>query len=174
MPPRSLPSLSIALALLAVGALLGWEAMHGGIGAHHLLADPSLPAISNAWGLLVVPGLAWLAALTVGRRARTDAGAVRGALWLCAGALLVGAALAAAFTLGPPGASDAIALGALAAGLVVRSYRAEAGVGFIVGMMAAVGPVLPLLFVAVAAAVSACAFFLLRPALAALWRRARR
>lgn len=174
MAPRPLLLPSVGLGLLAIAALLGWEATHGGIGAHHLLADPSRPAISNAWGLLVVPGLAWLAAITVGRRARRDAGAVRGALWLWAGALATGAALAAAFALGPPGASDAVALGALAAGLVARSYRAEAAFGFVLGMMAAVGPVLPLLFVGVAATLSAAAHFLAWPAAAMLWRKARR
>lgn len=176
MAPRPLLLPSMGLGLLAIAALLGWEATHGGIGAHHLLADPSKPAISNAWGLLVVPGLGALAALVVARRARTgDAVAVvRRALWLWAGALAAGAALAIAFMLGPPGASDAIALAALAAGLVVRSYRGEAAFGFVLGMMAAVGPVLPLLFVVVAATLSATAHFLAWPAAAMLWRKARR
>jgi hypothetical protein len=165
---------ALTVGACAIAALLGWEALHGGIRAHHLLADPSMPAISNAWGLLTVPGLAWLAAYTVARRAREVPDTVRAALLAWAGALLVGAALAAAFMAGVSALSNAIALGALAAGLVVRTYRAEIGYGFTLGMMAAVGPVLPLLVVAVAAVLSALAHLLVWPGVAWLWRKAQR
>lgn len=52
---------------------LGWEYSHGGIQRHHLLNDASLPAISNAWGLLVLPLLGVLAGWEVTRRTRTHA-----------------------------------------------------------------------------------------------------
>jgi hypothetical protein len=53
----------IRLAATAAGLValhLGWEWSQGGIASHHFLADSSMPAISNAWGLLWLPLLAWL------------------------------------------------------------------------------------------------------------------
>ncbi len=48
------------IAITAVMALLlGWQHLDGGVPAHHLLADPALPALSNWWGLLTLPALAW-------------------------------------------------------------------------------------------------------------------
>lgn len=49
-----------ALAAGLVTVLLGWEWSQGGIISHHLLADPSMPAMPNAWGLLWLPLLAYL------------------------------------------------------------------------------------------------------------------
>lgn len=50
---------------------LGWEYTHGGVPAHHLLNNPELPAISNWWGLLVVPLLVWFLVGRIQRRAAT-------------------------------------------------------------------------------------------------------
>ncbi len=32
-----------------------WEYINGGVLTHHLLADPSMPGLSNWWGLLSIP-----------------------------------------------------------------------------------------------------------------------
>jgi hypothetical protein len=45
--------------LLAELACLAWEHFHGGVKSHHLFHRSDLPAISNWWGALVLPGLAW-------------------------------------------------------------------------------------------------------------------
>ncbi|WP_166425984.1 hypothetical protein [Paraglaciecola sp. 20A4] len=39
---------------------LCYQYLTTGIEAHHFFADPDLPAISNLWGLLILPVLAWL------------------------------------------------------------------------------------------------------------------
>ncbi|WP_214278616.1 hypothetical protein, partial [Escherichia coli] len=53
---------------------LGWEALHGGIAAHHLLQRADLPGLSNAWGLLVLPALAAWAAGRLPRQAEVSPG----------------------------------------------------------------------------------------------------
>ncbi|MEO8780207.1 MAG: hypothetical protein ABI389_16275, partial [Rhodanobacter sp.] len=50
-----------ALALLVVeAALLVHEHYTSGVRSHHLLDRPDLPAISNWFGLIVMPVLGWL------------------------------------------------------------------------------------------------------------------
>lgn len=159
------PALHSRLILAACGfaaevAHLGWEYTHGGVPAHHLLNNPELPAISNWWGLAVVPLLVWFLVGRIQRRAatlvqtgsrerfRTLAQARFGASFLWA------AALAVAFTLGHPGVTW-IFFGAFAAALVVHAYRAEYVLGFALGMSFTFGAVLPVL---VASVIAACSF----------------
>ena len=44
----------------------------GGVVTHHLLAREDLPGISNWWGLLTVPLLAWVAATLIARRRKKE------------------------------------------------------------------------------------------------------
>jgi hypothetical protein len=48
------------LIALAIGLLLTWNYYHGGIPSHHILADKTLPKISNLWGALLLPLLTWV------------------------------------------------------------------------------------------------------------------
>ena len=139
---------------------LGWEYSHGGVPAHHLLNNPELPAVSNWWGLLVVPLLSWFLVGRIQRRAatlvqmgsrerfRTLARARFAVAFLWAGALSV------AFTIGHP-ASDWIFFGAFGAALCAGAWRAEYVLGFALGMTYTFGAVLPVL---VASVIAACAF----------------
>ena len=58
------------LVALAELAHLAWEHLHGGVASHHLLNRADLPAISNAWGALFLPALAWVLSGPVIRRTR--------------------------------------------------------------------------------------------------------
>lgn len=139
---------------------LGWEYSHGGVPAHHLLNNPELPAVSNWWGLLVVPLLVWFLVGRIQRRAatlvqmgsrerfRTLARARFAVAFLWAGAL------ALAFTLGHP-AVTWIFFGAFAAAVCAGAWRAEYVLGFALGMSFTFGAVLPVL---VASVIAACAF----------------
>ncbi len=139
---------------------LGWEYTHGGVAAHHLLNDPNMPAISNWWGLLLVPLLAWFLVGRIQRRAATlvQAGSrerfrtLTQARFLAA--LLWGGALALAFTLNHP-AVTWIFFGAFGAALCVHAWRAEYVLGFALGMTFTFGAVLPVL---VAGVIAACSF----------------
>lgn len=161
------------LALVASAGHLAWEYTHGGIASHHLLARSDMPAVSNGWGLLVLPVLGWLASRSAMQRAALDDRAGAKALWAFAGAVLVGAALSASFALGYEALASGIFFTALAAGLVLPTYRAEYVFGFVLGMTFVLGSVLPAIAASVGAALSAAAHLLVRPALAMLLRRPR-
>jgi hypothetical protein len=159
------PALQSRLILSTCGfvaevAHLGWEYTHGGVVAHHLLANPDLPAISNWWGLLVVPLLVWFLVGRIQRRAATlvQAGSRERFRTIAQArfgvSLLWGGALALAFTLGHPSVTW-IFFGAFAAALLARAWRAEYVLGFVLGMSFTFGAVLPLL---VASVIAACSF----------------
>lgn len=160
------------LALCAELALLAREHLNGGVLAHHLLANPELPAVSNWWGLLLVPLLTWWCVGRVERRARLAASAghaVKPApliAFLCA--LAYGATLAALFAAGSP-LVDYVFFGLLALALVVRLWHAEYLLGFVLAMSVVAGPVLPAIFGAIIALLS----WLVHTAARALWRRLR-
>lgn len=153
--------LILALCALAAEVLhLGWEYSHGGVPAHHLLNNPELPAISNWWGLLVVPVLVWFLVARIQRRAATlvQAGSRERfrsiALARFGAAFLWAAALALAFSFGHPSVSW-IFFGAFAAALVVHAYRAEYVLGFALGLTFTFGAVLPVL---ISSVIAACSF----------------
>lgn len=151
---------------------LGWEYTHGGVLAHHLLANPDLPAISNWWGALLVPLLTWWLVGRIGhsvqaRRRGLERGVI--APWTgVIGALVYGGALATAFSLGSPLVNYLFfALPALA--LVVRAWRAEFVLGFVLGMTFVFGAVLPTLIAGVVAALS----WVAHAVAGVVWRRLR-
>lgn len=151
---------------------LGWEHTHGGVLAHHILNNPDLPAISNWWGALLVPLLTWW---LVGRIGRSVAARQRGqqrsaiAPWTgFVGALVVGGALATAFALGSP-VVELLFFALLALALIVRAWRAEFVLGFVLGMTFVFGAVLPTLIAGVIAALS----WAVHAAVGAVWRRLR-
>lgn len=152
---------------------LAWEAAHGGIQSHHLLARADLPSVSNLWGLAVLPALGWLAANFVRRRSVRSGHAVRHAVAAFTGALVLGCALSAAFKLGLDDASAGLFLGVMFAGLFAPTYRAEYLFGFVVGMTWTFGPVLPTIAGTLAGAVSVLAHFALRPTTVWLYRKLR-
>jgi hypothetical protein len=155
---------AVGLALVAAALHLGWEYTHGGIRSHHLLNRADLPAISNLWGVVVLPVLGWMAGSCVMRRAAARPEAVRYALTALAGALAVGVALSAVFVTGNEAAAGVLFLGVLLSGLVFPTYRAEYTFGFVLGMTFVFGSVLPTLVALVAAAISASAHLLAWPA----------
>ncbi|MDB5935911.1 MAG: hypothetical protein JWQ01_3255 [Massilia sp.] len=141
--------------ILTAGALLfelthlGWERLHGGVAAHHFLNRADLPAISNWWGVLLVPALTWFLVGRILRRIAKQAGATsaeshlpRAILAGFLGALAYGAGLALAFTTNSPVVSY-VFLGLFAVSVFARTYRAQYVLGFVLGMTLTFGAVLP-------------------------------
>lgn len=164
---RRAPWIGAAVAACLVALHLLWELFHGGVVSHHLLAREHLPAISNAWGLLLVPALAWWTLRQVLRRSsaasegQQTADNLRKALFAFVAALLYGGALAGSFSAGL-GWEEYLFPVLFLIGLVLPVYRGEYLLGFVLGMMLTFGGVLPALIFAVVAAVSWLARQLLR------------
>ena len=170
-----------ALALLAELAHLAWEHFHGGVRSHHILNRADLPAISNAWGMLLLPALTWLLTGRIQRRVALQSSANTVAptmpLSIIAGflvALLVGIALSVAFTMGNEAAASYIAQGIIVLAILLPIYRAECLLGFVLGMTFTFGGVLPTAIGSVFAALSAVMHRLVYPFLGRIWTWLRR
>ena len=161
------------LVILAELLHLTWEATHGGVASHHLLNRADLPAISNWWGALLLPLLAWFLFGHVIRRERLRSGVIghgfghgfalhKDVVVGFVGALLYGIALAVAFRQGAETITTSLFLGMFVAALLLPVYRVEALLGFVLGMTFTFGAVLPLIVGTLVATLSAILHFLLR------------
>ena len=141
----------VGLGLLASVVHLGWEATHGGVRAHHLLARGDMPSFSNWWGLLVLPLLGGIAAASVQTRLQSSPATLATSSIALIGSTLVGVTMSALFVANYEEVVSWVFLGVLATGIVLPIYRPEYLFGFVLGMMVVFGPVIPLaggLFVA--------------------------
>lgn len=150
---------------------LGWEYGQGGIKSHHLLNQANLPAISNGWGLALLPVLTWVllgrlqqrfaAAAIVPERAKRATGyAVMGFI----GALLYGLAIATAFTQQLDDLAAALFFGMPVLAILLPVYRPEIMLGFVLGMTLTFGAILPTLIAGVLAVVSGVIHFIFQQA----------
>jgi len=149
---RTNATMSIAMVM---ALLLAWQHVHGGVPAHHLLADPSLPTVSNWWGLLTLPLLAWFLLGRIDARRKADPASVPRITAAFGGALLYGAALAALFAAGYTSVTDSMALVIFALALFLPLYRAEYVLGFVLGMTWSFGAILPMIAAAIFAGAGA-------------------
>ncbi len=161
------------LVILAELLHLTWEATHGGVASHHLLNRADLPAISNWWGALLLPLLAWFLFGHVIRRERLRSGVIghgfghgfalhKDVVVGFVGALLYGIALAVAFRQGAETITTSLFLGMFVAALLLPVYRVEMLLGFVLGMTFTFGAVLPLIVGTLVATLSATLHFLRR------------
>ncbi|MBD8530250.1 MULTISPECIES: hypothetical protein [unclassified Massilia] len=139
--------------------LLSWQHLHGGVPAHHLLADPGLPALSNWWGLLTLPLLAWFLLGRVERRRQARPHAAHGDFAAFTGALVFGAVLSLLFTAGQSTATENMVQGLALLALFYPIHRAACVLGFVVGMTWTFGAVLPMIAAAIFAAAGAAIYY---------------
>ena len=163
-----------ALCLLAEFALLLWEHFHGGIKSHHLLHRADLPAISNAWGLVLLPALAWLASTQVLKRIQSKnlglANLPKSAIPGFAGALIFGCMLAFSFSHDYEAVTENLFMAMFLLAVLLPVYRAETVLGFVLGMNVVFGTVLPTAVAAILATLSAMTHLILWPLLLRSWR----
>jgi hypothetical protein len=139
--------------------LLAWQHLHGGVPAHHLLADPTLPALSNWWGLLTLPLLAWYLLGRIERRRRAAPLAAHGDFAAFTGALAFGAVLSVLFTAGRHVATENMVQALVVIALFYPIHRAACVLGFVVGMTWTFGAVLPMIAACIFAAVGAAVYY---------------
>ncbi len=163
-----------ALAAATVLILLVWQYFHGGIVSHHVLHRADMPAVSNAWAILLVPLLAWWTSGRIWTESGTAVARDRKAIVRLVAAIVFGAVLAAAFEFGYDVVSRYQMLGACLLAIVLPLYRVEYVFGFVLGMMITFGAVLPAIVGAVVAVWSALWHRLLWPGFGVVIERLRR
>ena len=179
-PPR-LRLYLIASITLAELAHLTWEHFHGGIRSHHFLNSADMPAISNAWGALLLPALAWFLSAFIQKRIALNPDAKDSSQKLPTsivvgflGALFFGILMSISFTSGHEIITEYLFMGMLLLALLLPVYRAECVLGFVLGMTFTFGAILPTLVASVIAAFSALVHLCVRPTFMRLWNRLRR
>lgn len=166
-------------ATLAIAALLTWNYFDGGVPSHHVLADESLPLISNWWGALLIPSLTWFLTYRIQKRVYPAGNAetskkLNQALIGFVAALIFGALLAAFFTLGLSDLPGYMLLGLLPIAFFLPIYRAECLLGFVFGMTYTFGAVLPTGVGTILALIGAAIYLLIRPGIIFLGSKAMR
>ena len=176
-PPR-LRLYLIESITLAELAHLAWEHFHGGIRSHHFLNSTDMPAISNAWGALLLPALAWFLSAFIQKRivliSGTNDSPQKLPLSVIAGfvgSLLVGILLSISFTSGHETITEYLFMGVLLLALLLPVYRAECVLGFVLGMTFTFGAILPTVVASVIAAFSALVHLCVRPFFIGSWCR---
>jgi len=164
------------LAMLGELAHVTWEHFNGGVISHHLLHRSDMPAISNGWGLLLVPALTWFLAGRIQRRIALHSGEEGAAAKLpvavvtgFVGSLLFGILLAVSFTMHYESIVSYLFQAMLLLAVLLPVYRAECVLGFVLGMTFTFGAVLPTVVASAIGAGSAVLHLLLFPSLARIW-----
>ncbi|MGJ9420027.1 hypothetical protein ACHAC9_20080 [Massilia sp. CMS3.1] len=149
---------TVAIAVV-MALLLGWQHLNGGVPAHHVLADPAMPLISNWWGLLTLPVLAWYLLGRIERRRKADPTGAHGDLAAFAGALVFGALLSLLFTAGQTTGTETMVQALFVLALFYPIHRAACVLGFVIGMTWTFGAVLPLIAACIFATLGAAIYY---------------
>ncbi len=168
----------ISIVVILVLGHLMWEHFNSGVSSHHLLHRSDLPAISNWWGLVILPLLAWFSTTRVKKRItfRSDDASAggkipNGILIGFFGMLLVSLLQSVAFEFGYESITMYMALCVLLIGLFLPIYRAECILGHVLGAAFTFGAIIPILGILVFAAISAFSNILMKPMLVNIWGR---
>ncbi|WP_019027738.1 hypothetical protein [Colwellia piezophila] len=160
----------ISLVIILELGHLSWEYFNGGVLSHHLLNRADLPSISNWWGLIIIPLLAWFTTTRVKKRIilphhdlAISAKIKNGILIGFTGMLIISIIQSLAFTFGYQHITMYLALGLLITGLFIPIYRAECILGNVLGAVFIFGPVIPFIGILVMAPVSAFSHLCLKP-----------
>ncbi len=168
----------ITSAILLVILTLMWQHLNGGIESHHLLHRADFPAVSNAWGIIIIPVLAWLTARRLHKAIGTE-GIKKTASVAISTEFLVAFFVMLLFSLlqsalwefGYQSFTMYTALGLLIAGLFYPIYRSECILGHVVGASFTFGYVIPLIGILVMAIVSVFSLFCLKPIFSKLLKK---
>lgn len=140
---------------LAIWSLLAWRHFHGGVPAHHLLNNPELPQVSDWFGGVLLPVLAWWLLGLAGRRVEAaDASGLKPVIVGLVAGVAFGAAMAVTYFSGHEPVTSFLFFSLLPLALILPVYRPECLLGFVLGMCVTFGVVLPTLFGAVMALVT--------------------
>ena len=169
-------SLIITVIVFEIGHLL-WEYLNGGIVSHHLLNRSDLPAISNGWGIIILPLFTWFSTTRIKKQITFHSNNLsmngpipREILVGFFGFLLISLGQSIAFEFGYENIMLYMALGILLLVLFTPFYKAERILGHLLGGVFTFGPVIPFIGILVFSVVSALSNLLIKPLLVTLWK----
>jgi len=149
---------------------LFWDHFNGGVLSHHLLNRSDFPAISNWWGIIILPFLAWFSTVRIKKRITFESEDVSVATKIpneilvgFFGMLIVSVLQSIAFKFGYGNITKYMALGVLLVGLFLPIYRTECILGHVLGAAFTFGPVIPVIGILVMASVSAFSNLCIKP-----------
>jgi len=162
----------ISLVVIFTIVQLSWEHFIGGVQAHHLMARSDMPSISNWWGILILPLLAWFTTVRIKNRIKfrhqgeaKQNKLPRVILIGLFGMLALSIMQSISFEFGFPNITMTMALGVLLTGLFLPIYRAECFLGHVLGATFTFGPIIPLIGFSVMALISALSNLVVKPLL---------
>jgi len=159
------PRFYFTLVVIATVILhLSMEMMSGGIKTHYPLQRADLPPLSNWWGLVILPTIAWFTYSFMEKDSSVDGvlGLKKIVIYRLLCALIFGATLSAAFELGLGDMPLYLLLCSMFAGIFYPIYRFECILGFVLGMMVTFGPVIPTVTGSIVAIISFVSFNIVR------------
>lgn len=155
---------------ILIFGLLFWEHFHGGVPSHHILQRKGLPEISNWWGGLLLPVLAWILWGRIEKRLNNQNTSMQQPknqnikmLGLFLLGLILGISIAVSFTNDYGFFLDNVLYILLILSLIVPIYYAEFIMGFVLGMTYTFGAVLPTIFILIIAALGFLIYRFIRP-----------
>ena len=161
-----------AIITIAIWIILAWDHYHGGVPGHHILANETLPEISNWWGGLLLPLLTWYLLYRIQNRNTANnrsnnetAPYFINILYRFTGALLFGIILSLFFSFGNTDVPGYMILAVLPLSFFVPIYLSECLLGFVVGMTFTFGGVLPTGIGSILLLVFALIYLVVRPAI---------
>lgn len=154
----------VSFVTITIWSLLFWQYFNEGVPSHYLLQNPEYPELSNWWGAILLPVLAWALLRLIKNRLVSSPEESRPLLLKkviisLVISLIYGAILSLSFLYGYAEVSSILFPGILFFALFFRVYRAEFILGFILSMSFVFGAVLPTLFAALIALASAVVYF---------------
>ena len=160
----------IAITILFVVGYLLWEHLNGGILSHHLMYHPDYPSISNWWGLLILPFLAWLSTERIEKRItlQPNDAPVRAKILRVVrigffGMLILSFVQSFSFSVGYENVAIYLSLGLVVVGLFLPIYRAECIFGYVFGSIVFTGAIIPLIGILVMAGISWFSHVFIKP-----------
>lgn len=149
--------LAFVLLIAAFAILhLSLEMLTGGVRTHYPLMREDMPALSNWWGLLILPLFGWIAHYFATKE-NSGAGILglnKVVFYRLACGFSYGALIAAGFELGLGQMPLYLLLGLLLGGIVYPLYRGELMLGLVMGMTYTFGAVIPTVLTGLLAMVS--------------------
>ncbi len=168
--PRFLKFIVTAIVLLIVLSLIGWEHFHGGVVSHHILNQKNLPAISNWWGVVVLPIFTWFLLSRIEKRFNQESSKqlatkkfIQKTLLLFVLGFSLGLALALSFVNEYQPFLENVLLIFLILSFIFPIYFAECILGFVLAMTFTFGAILPIVFILVMASIGAIIYKWIRP-----------